>query len=270
VALVTTTRWARGVFDAQGDYRPYDERESETSQELLLRAAVRFPQRLEWLAELGYASYRFHSGALAHEQRGVGDLIVRGRYQVLDESMPHAALPLPALGASLLVRAPLGLVSAGAAHGFGSGGPQLGLGAWELGGGVDAARSLGAALAVVAAGELAYRFEDHALGRPRQLGLRAEGLVALRVAPLELDGFGSLLGLRLRASGDATFGGRELPGTGDRLVSFVLGATIEDAASGLRSSLTFSWDPPWSMLSAGSSAQAALGASLAWSFGRAE
>lgn len=261
VALVTSTRWANGVFDAQGNYRSYDGEESETSQELLLRAALRLPRRLEWLAELGYAAYRFHAGSLAHEQKGIGDLIVRARYLVLTEAMPHEALPLPSLGATLLVRAPLGSLSTGAAHGFGSGGPQLGLGAWELGGGLDAARSLTSSLGVLLAGELGYRFEDDALGRPRQLGLRVEGLLGLRATPL--DWLSALVALRARSSGDAELAGRELPGTGERLVSLVLGGTIYDAGSGIRSSLTLSWDPPWSALSSGSSAQTALGVSVA-------
>jgi hypothetical protein len=265
-ALVTSTRWARGVFDAQGNYRPYESDESETSQELLLRAALRFPQRLEWLAELGYAAYRFHAGSLAHEQKGIGDLILRARYLVLTEAMPHAALPLPSLGATLLVRAPLGSISAGAARGFGSGGPQLGLGAWEVGGGLDAARAMTDALGLVLAGELGYRFEDHALGRPRQLGLRVEGLLGLRASPL--DWLSGLVAVRARSSGDVEFGGRALAGTGERLVSLVLGGTIYDSRSGLRTSLTLSWDPPWSALSAGSSAQTALGVSIAKSVAR--
>lgn len=267
-ALVMTTRGAYGVFDAQGNYRASEPDESEAAQELLLRAALRWPRRLEWLAELGYASYRLHAGAVSHEQRGVGDLIVRARYELLDESMPHAPLPLPAVAVSLLLRAPLGLASVGAAHGFGSGGPQLGLGAWELGVGVDAARSLSTTFSVLMAGELGYRFEDHALGRARQLGLRAEGLLGLRAAPLAW--LSALVGVRARASGDATFSGRKLPGTGERLVSFVIGASVDAAGSGLRSSLTLSLDPPWSRLSAGSSAQAALGVALGWSFGRVD
>ncbi|HEY6080246.1 MAG TPA: hypothetical protein VIW29_15640 [Polyangiaceae bacterium] len=267
-ALVMTTRSAYGVFDAQGNYRKSDSDETETAQELLLRAALRWPRRLEWLAELGYASYRLHAGQVSQEQRGVGDLIVRARYQLLDESMPHEPLPLPAVAASMLLRAPLGLASVGAAHGFGSGGAQLGLGAWELGIGLDAARSLSGALGVLVAGELGYRFEDHTLGRARQLGLRAEGLLGLRASPL--DWLSGLVAVRARSSGDATFSGRRLPGTGERLVSVVVGASVDDTASGLRSSLTLSLDPPWSGLSAGSSAQVALGVAVGWSFDRSD
>lgn len=255
-ALVMTTRQTLGAFDAQGRYRAQSAHEHEASQELLLRAAVRWPSRLEWLGELGYAAYRLRAGGVSEEQRGVGDALVRARYQVWDESMPHEPLPLPALGAALLLRMPLGL-AASTSSGFGSGGAQLGLGAWELGAGIDASRSLSAALRWLVASELAYRFEDHTLGRARRLGPRWDSLVGLR---LEVGELSSMLGVRARLTGDATFGGRVLPGTGERLLSVVLGGGLDHRQSGVRSAITLSLDPPLGGASA--SASVALGAAV--------
>lgn len=259
-ALVATSRSALGGFDAQGRYSALGAGVRETSEELLLRAGFRLPARAEWLGELGYSDYRFSSPRLSERQAGIGDALVHARYRVLDEAMPHESWPAPAVSLNALVRAPLGALARDRAGSFGSGGAQRGLGAWEVGGGVELLRTLLPKLELALASEAAYRFEDHVLGDARRLGPRLDATLGLRALPASW--LGASLSLRLRFTGDATLAGRRLEGTGERLWTAVVGASIFDAPSRWRSGVTVSVDPPVSGFSRGSTAAFALGASV--------
>lgn len=259
-ALVASSRAALGRFDALGKYRALADGERETSEELLLRGGVRLPERLEWLAELGYSSYRFTAPSVRQRQSGVGDALGHARYRVLDEAMPHAGWPAPALSLSALVRAPLGALARDRAGSFGSGGAQRGLGAWELGGGLELTRSLLPELELSLGGEAAYRFEDHVLGPARQLGPRVDAALGARA--LAASWLGASLALRLRMTGDASLSGRRLDGTSERLWTVAAGVNMYDPRSRLRSAVTLSLDPPLAGFSRGSTAAMALGVSL--------
>ncbi len=264
-ALVATSRHGLGRFDAFGRYSAFNAGEGEWSEELLLRAGFRLPQRLEWTAELGYAAYRFHAPGIVEGRTGIGDALLHARYAVWDEGMPHERWRLPAVSLAGLVRAPLGTSSVGRAPSFGSGGAQLGLGAWELGGGLEVTRSLVQELELMLGAEAAYRFEDHVLGmaRARQLGPRADVALGVRVLPSAwLSGS---VALRGRMSGDVTLDGRRLDGTAERLWSVVVGVGVYERKSGLRSSVTLSVDPrSGSVPGVGSTRAAALGAALGY------
>jgi hypothetical protein len=260
-SLLATSRRALGRFDALGRYSALGSAEGEWSEELLLRAGLRVPRRLEWLTELGYSRYRLHTTSFVERQNGIGDALLRVRYSAFDEGMPHEAFPAPAVLFSALLRAPLGAAANNGAASFGSGGAQRGLGAWELGAGIELKRSLLPTLELGLVGEAAYRFQDHALGPARRLGPRVEAALGARVLPL--DWFSSTLAVRLRTVGDVSLAGRSLEGTAERLWSIVLGAAVYDRGSRLRSSVTLSVDPPLGTLSKGSTAAAALGVSLA-------
>jgi hypothetical protein len=259
-ALVATSRSALGRFDALGRYAALAAGERETSEELLLRVGVRLPERVEGLAELGYSSYRFNTFSARQRQDGVGDALGHVRYRLLDEAMPHAGWPWPSLALGALVRAPLGALARDRAASFGSGGAQRGLGAWELGGGLELARSLSPELELSLGGEAAYRFEDHVLGPARRLGPRVD--LALGARALPASWLGASLALRVRATGDVSLSGRRLDGTSERLWTVVAGANFYDAWSRLRSAVTLSVDPPLPGLSRGSTAAVALGVSL--------
>ena len=263
-SLVATSRHALGHFDAFGRYSALGVAEGEASEELLLRAGLRLPQRVEWLGELGYAAYRFHAPGTALERTGIGDALLHARLKLRDEGMPHESPWLPAVGVSVLVRAPLGALAGRHDTSFGSGGAQLGLGAWELGAGIEARRSLVPKLELMLGAEGAFRFEDHVLGRtrPRQLGPRADVLLGARALPSAWSA--ATLALRARFAGDVTLDDRRLPGTGERLLSVVLGGAFYDRSSKLRSSLTLSLDPPVRSLSVGSTAAAALSVALGY------
>ena len=261
-SLAATSRHALGRFDAQGGFHALGPAEAESSEELLLRAALRWPAQLEWLAELGYASYRFHAEQIVERQDSVGDLALRGRYTLFAEGMPHEAVRFPSLSLSGLLRAPLGALGRDGSSSFGSGGAQLGLGAWEAGGGVDGSRSITSWLDLSLGAEGAYRFEDRALRKVRQLGPRLDGWLAARVSPSSW--LSTSCALRLRATGDVRYDGERLPDTGERLLTVALGGAVYDAATGFRAALTFSVDPPVRLFSAGASAAAALGVALGY------
>ena len=266
VSLVATSRHALGRFDAFGHYSALGALETETSEELLLRIGLRLPRRVEWLAELGYAAYRFHAPGLVERRTGVGDALLHLRVRVHDEDMPHVSVRLPALWLSALLRAPLGAIAQSGSSGFGSGGAQLGLGAWELGAGVEAKRGVLPHLDLLLGAEAAYRFQDHALGpepaQARRLGARADAALGVRVLPMAW--LAGNLALRLRMTPDVTLADRRLPGTAERLWSVVAGAAFDERTIKLRSSITFSIDPPLGSFSVGSTAAAALSVALGY------
>lgn len=262
-SLVATSRHALGHFDAFGHYSALGAAEGEAAEELLLRAGLRLPQRVEWLGELGYAAYRFHAPGTELERAGIGDALLHVRVKLRDEAMPHESW-LPAVTASGLLRAPLGSIANRQNTSFGSGGAQLGLGAWELGAGFEARGTLVPKLELLLGVEGAFRFQDHVLGpaRTRQLGPRTDVSFGARALPS--DWFAATVALRARFSGDVTLDERRLPGTGERLWSVVLGAAFFERSSRLRSSVTLSLDPPLPSLSAGSTAAAALSVALGY------
>jgi hypothetical protein len=263
-SLVATSRHALGRFDAFGKYSALGRLDAEASEELLLRAGLRLPRRVEWLGELGYAAYRFHAPGLVEARTGVGDALLHVRVGVRDEDMPHETIVLPALWLSGFVRAPIGVLAQSRTSNFGGGGAQLGLGAWELGVGVEAKRAILPRLDLLVAAEGAYRFRDHVLGptRARQLGPRADVALGARVLPS--DWLATSVALRLRVTGDVTLAERRLPGTSERLWSLVVGATVYERSSKLRSSITLSIDPPLDSLSVGATAAAALSVALGY------
>lgn len=260
--IVATGRSSEGRFDALGRYSALGASEREWSQELLGRAALRWSERLESSAELGFASYHFAAAQLNEERAGIGDALVRTRALLLEENMPHESLR-PALGLSLLLRAPLGELSRRSGQSYGSGGVQLGLGAWEAGGGFDVAHGVGPWLTLGVAAEAAYRFEDHALSRARRLGPRAEVSVSAALAASDL--LTLLLSTRLRAIGDVTLDEKRLPGTGERAWTWAASALLAPPHARLRTSITAAVDPPVPFVARGSAAAVAL--SLGFSYG---
>jgi hypothetical protein len=259
-ALSVSSRRSLGQFDAHGKLRRLAATELEASEELLLRLALRAPRALEWQAELGAASYRFHTQSFAEQRRGLGDAALSGRYQLLEESMPHEP-PWPALSVTGLLRAPLGAVASQQSS-FGSGGVQLGLGTWELGGGVELQRSLGQ-VGLWWSAEFAYRLADQALGRPRKLGPRADLLFGTNL-PLA-DWLSASASLAARFVGDVSLSGHTLEGTGERLLSVAGALSARDTARGFRSSVGLSLDPPFEGLSKNTTATWALNATLGFS-----
>lgn len=262
VALSGSARRALGRFDASGKYRRLAPDEGELGEELLLRAGLRAPRRWEWLGELGYSAYRAHAAGFSEHQSGLGDALVRARYSAFDEAMPHASLPLPALILSALVRAPLGSVTNDTATSFGSGGAPRGLGAWELGAGLELRRAIVPALELWLGAEAAHRFEDHALGRTRRLGPRLEAALGGRT--VMTPWLSSTVALRWRTIGDVQLSERSLPGTSERLLSVVLGLSAYDRSRRFRSAITLGWDPP--LASQGATAGVALGFSMGLGF----
>lgn len=262
-SLLATSRRTLGRFDARGHYRALEGDEAETSEELLVRLALRLPRRLEWLGEIGYASYRLRATRVVEQQEGIGDVVVRARYTLWDESMPHEVPRWPALALSGLLRAPLGSLGQGRSSGFGSGGAELGLGAWEVGAGVDLSRAEWQRVDLFLGAEVAYRFEDRALSVSRQLGHRADAWLGARLRPADV--LSTSLALRIRTTGNVEYDGVVLSGTGQRLLTLLLGINFFEATGGFRSSATLSLDPPLPRVSMGTPAAVALGVSLGYS-----
>lgn len=252
--LVASARRTHGRYDALSRYSPLGAGESEWSEELLGRVALRLPEPVEWSSELGFAWYHFDAAGVHEQRAGVGDALLRARARVLDESMPHERFR-PSLSLSALLRAPLGALSQRRSAGYGSGGVQLGLGAWEVGAGFDTSRSLTPLLSLGLAAEAAYRFSDDALGRSRRLGPRLDASLSAVLALT--DWVSAASSLRLRLVGDVTLGGQTLPGTGERLWTLAGSALLAPPVARWRSAVTFALEPPWSRFSKGAAAAVA-------------
>jgi hypothetical protein len=259
---VASSRRALGVFDAHGDFRAQSSGELEASEELLLRSAFRQTAALEWQAELGAASYRFRAPRVVIDEAGVGDVIARARYLLRREDPDHLRWALPALSLSALVRAPTGRLASNGSPSFGSGGAQLGLGAWEAGAGLDASKTWNGNRTVWVGVEGAYRFPDETWGRQRYLGPRLDLIAAGMVEVTEW--LTAHLALSARFTADVTRAGQELDGSGERLVSVAASLTAQPAPRGFRSSLSLSIDPPLPRLSRNVVSAAALSVSVGW------
>jgi hypothetical protein len=261
VGIVASARRSQGRFDALGRYSPLGSQDSEWSEELLARAALRWLERFESSAELGFASYHFAAAGISEERAGVGDALFRTRALILEENMPHQSLR-PALGFSLLLRAPLGELSRRSGQSYGSGGVQLGLGAWETGAGFDVAHGVGPWLTLGLAAEAAYRFDDHALARSRKLGPRAEASLSAALVASEL--LTLALSTRLRRIGDVTLDEKRLPGTAERAWTLAASALLAAPRTRLRASITAAVDPPVTFVAMGSAAAVALSVGLTY------
>jgi hypothetical protein len=264
LALTSTTRRAMGTFDVAGHYRALGPGELEASEELLLRAALRLPERLEWQAELGAASYRFHTPTFDQEQRSVGDGVLHARYALRQEDMSHAGARWPAISLGVLSRAPLGALVSSRSGGFGSSGAQLGLGAWEVAANADVSRQLAPRLGFSFGAELGYRLPDRALGRERQLGPRLD--LSLSADVEAADWLSATVAIGSRFTGDVELDERELDGTGERSLSTTLAVTVRQRPSGLRSSLGLRFEPPVTGLARSSVATLALSSTLGVAF----
>lgn len=261
LSLLASSRRAQGAFDVSGAFHALGDGELQASEELLLRGALRAPERLEWQLELGASSYRFRTQRVFDDQVGLGDAQLRARYALRREGMPHESLRWPALSAAAFVRAPLGAMTTSRPSSFGSGGAQLGLGAWELGAACDVSRTvLFPELVPFASLEVGYRLPDDSLGRDRQLGPRLSLALGARfeAAPW----LSASLAVAGRFVDDVRLSGRALDGTAERLVSVAAALGASDAATGFRSSLGLSVDPPLRGLSLNAVATTALSVSL--------
>lgn len=263
LALFASARRTRGRYDALSRYSPLADGESEWSEELLGRLALRVSKRLEASGELGFASYHFQAPGIHEQRAGLGDALVRARARLVEEGMPHESFR-PSAGLSVLGRAPVGALSRQRSAGYGSGGVQLGLGAWEVGLGADAARSLTPSLTLALAAEAAYRFEDRALGRARHLGPRADA--SLTAAYAVADWLTTAASVRLRLVGDVSLDGQRLPGTGERLWTVSGSASFAPRRSRFRSAVTLSAEPPVSRIAQGGAASLAVSCGLTYAF----
>jgi hypothetical protein len=92
------------------------------------------------------------------------------------------------------------------------------------------------------------------------LGPRWDATLGARFEPLPW--LGATLAVSSRVTGDVMLGARKLAGTGERLLSLALGAGVYDAHTGLRSSVTWSVDPPVGEFSRATAATSALSVAL--------
>jgi hypothetical protein len=243
-----------GGFNAHGTYRPLGAHERDTTFDLTALAAIRAVERLELSSEVGYGRSSAVMGGRALTSSGLDDVVLRGRLEALDEApawLEHGSPVDLALTMGVLVpMAP-----------FDPERPR-GLGAWEVGAGVVASRSLSARTRLALSSEAALRLPDRSLGEQRALGPRVS--TQLTLSHLVLPTWIASAFSSLRWDGDSAIGGHSRPGSGMRVWQVGVGTTFNPNASAWRTSVAVRHAPQLSGISVNALATSTLELTLTY------
>jgi hypothetical protein len=218
LALTSTSELAHGVWDVDGGYHALSSGELYSRETLGLALALRVLPRWEIGLGTELVSARVSTPTLSDENSGLGDVRFRGRWEAVDEPMPHeSSLPWPAV-------ALLATLSSGTAEGSRDRAASLGLGASEVAIALQLVRSLGA-WQLEALFEVGQRAPDTSLDIERQLGPRALFELGLSYPILPVLRLGGTTALGLE--GDTVYDGEVAAGSGQRLWTVGLFAVQE-------------------------------------------
>jgi hypothetical protein len=240
--MLYVLRSAHGAFGSDGRYARY-RAESDRALDVSLALGMRVVPRLEISTALGYGTEVVRLQGLYAKQASLSDLLVRARWDALQETLaiPGRTSP-PSLGISLSTRIPTGSAARSADAGAPAGGSitSQSLGALELAGALDARKTWGVfQLAAVIEG--AVRLPDTALGRERLLGPRLLGrLLALGFLTSEFAAAGFV---EVNWEGPVAYRGRRTPDTSLRSTS--IGASLSFRSEhGFRSGAAMAYTLP--------------------------
>jgi hypothetical protein len=268
VALSQSTEIVHGTWDAWGELHEHGEEESNRLVDYSLLVAYRPFAELETALQLSYANQTVVAPGLAAETSGLGDTVLRARYELFDQPMPMRKSPLPGVAAALAVRAPTGRdegaaprgVASGTTGSLGSSAASTSLGAWELTLGLELVKSLGVHWEAAAYGEAAFRFPDDSLGVERRLGPRALGQLSARFIPVPDLSLGAFADVGWED--EVTIDEEVVGGTAQRRVSLGAFASWRLSPSGLSGGMQVRHTPLADSLSANVLASTSLSVSL--------
>jgi hypothetical protein len=266
--VTQSTEFVHGTWDAYGKFHELGDAESNRLVDYSLLLAVRPIAPLELALQLSYARQSVVAPGLSAEESGVGDTILRARYELFDQPMPMKKSPLPGVAAALSVRAPTGHdesasprgVASGTTGSLGSSAASTSLATWELALGLELVKSLGVHWELSGYGEGAYRFADDSLGIERRLGPRALGQIGGRyIATPDLSA-GAFADVGWES--EVTIDGEALSGTAQRRVSIGAYGAWQLSPSGLRAGVQLRHTPMLDELSVNALAASSLSVSL--------
>jgi hypothetical protein len=269
-SLTQSAEWVHGLWNAHGEYTALGEGEHDTRIDWSLAAGYRVSQRWELAAQLAYGKQSLSTRGFASKSSGVGDAILRARWEALDAPMPMSdSPPWPSVAALFMLRVPTastdrtsGVGGYGTTRTLGASASSQALGAWELALGADLERALSSTWRVSALGEAALRLPDDALGLERQLGPRVLGQIGLRYVPVVQFAFD--LSTDLSWEGDVELDGQTKRGTTQRRWTLGAFASYRVPKTGLRAGALLRYAPPVSGVSVNAIAATALGVSLGY------
>jgi hypothetical protein len=246
VSLLYVLRSAHGAFRSDTSYARY-RTESDRSVDVSLALGMRVVPRLEVSGALGYGTESVRLQGLYAKQASLSDLLVRARWDALQETLviPGRTSP-PSLGISLGARIPTGSVSRSSEGGTPVGGSvtSQGLGTLEVSSALDARKTWGVfQLGAVVEGALRLpdSAPDSAIGKQRQLGPRLLGrLLALGFLTSEFAAAGFV---EVNWEGPIAYEGRRSPDTS--LSSTSIGSSLSFRSEhGFRSGAAIAYTLP--------------------------
>lgn len=267
-AVTQSTELVHGAWDAYGKLHELGETESNRLVDYSLLLAYRPIFPLEVALQLSYARQSVVAPGFSAEESGIGDSLLRARYELFDQPMPMKRSPLPGVAAAFSVRAPTGRdesasprgVASGTTGSLGASAASTSLATWEIALGVELVKTLGIHWEISGYGESAYRFTDDSLGIDRRLGPRVLGQLGGRYIPspdLSLGAFADV-----GWEDEVAIDGERLSGTGQRRVSVGAFTAWQLAPSGLRAGLQLRHTPMLDDLSVNALAASSLAVSL--------
>jgi hypothetical protein len=234
VRLAESGRFVGGRFNARGDYRELADNEQERRYEVSALAAFRPIPALELSGLLGYLRDSRHTAAESVSLSGLGDLVLRIRFDAIQEAPRHTErLPWPALAMVGSIRVPTAAANASSG---------LGLGAWELAQGLVLERSATARLSVGCIVEVGLRNSDTSLGVDRRLGPRLSTQLTAWYWPNSAVAVGLSSGFVWE--GDTRLADKWQRGTGMRQALVGAGVVYRPSGSGIRPGLAVRYAPP--------------------------
>jgi hypothetical protein len=252
--MTESARFGHGRYDARGDYTAFEDDEYERRYELSALVAVRPIARLELSGVFAYLRDTQQAAAGSWSLSGFGDVLVRARFEPIDETPRDSArFPWPALAMSSSVRAPTAA---------GNGSTSLGLGAWELMQGLWLERSLTRSLRLGFMAEVGVRAADTSLGVDRRLGPRVSTQLTAWYWPVPDVALSFSSGLLWE--GEVELSGERQPGSGTRQGLLGAGVVYGPSGSGIRPAAAVRFAPAIAGLVVNAPTSATIEVSLAY------
>jgi hypothetical protein len=253
VRIAESARFANVRLNALGDYKAFAHGEYERRYELSALIAFRPIPRLELSGAFAYLRDT-QAASVSSSLSGLGDVIVRARFEPIDEMPRHSErFPWPAVAMIGSVRAPTAAESESS---------SLGLGAWEVMEGLSFERSVKPSLRVGFMTEVGVRAADTSLGVSRRLGPRVLTQLTAWYWPV------SEVALNLSGGflweGHVALAGERQAGSGTRQARVGAGAVYGPSGSGFRPGLAVRYAPPITGLVVNAPASTTIELSLAY------
>ncbi|HVU05817.1 MAG TPA: hypothetical protein VHE30_28910 [Polyangiaceae bacterium] len=270
-SVAETARVIDGAFQSDGTYSPLKAGSRAWALDFSAIVGFRPISRVELAVETAAGRQAMSTENGGTRTTGLGDTSFRARWLVVDEPMPYEkpALPWPGVTVVASLRTPTATTSdstsgtfSGRTGSAGAAASSEGLGAFEPALGVALVRTLSERVQLTAFGEAGYRFADHYLDRPRQLGPRLLGELTARWAPTPGSGIGAVVDLGWE--GAVAYRGVAVADSDQRILTLGAFAYFRAEPTKLRWGTMLRYTPPFDGAGKNATRATSLGVSLGW------